>query len=507
MATIQGKKTPERTFANFAKGVLEGYVQGRGMAREDRQESRSLEVQQAELKNQQLNQQLEQAKLNEFNAQAQLRQSLLEAQVKTAQTKDPLALQQSKADFARYQAEAAKWHAESQRLEYESKKQIHDLTELLNSLRQQGAQGAVPGPQSSTGGSTSFLPSMTGESSYDTTDESADTTSIPSDSTDYYNNLPAVEPGAQLAPMPGSTGATQATVPGGRQVLTGPPRLGNQMEAEQTNPFIRPGDMARTILPPLEQPGATARTTPILDAEVTKALQSKNVNDSLKNLLSTQGVAFGATMQKLKDENPGRYADQVGKLVDENEKQHPDVYRAFRTPGSSSSALREKVMQILTDPNERAAVNPMRDVDAAVSESVAELSVDNLFKLNPSNGIRSYLAVDAANNGDIARYHGRRLNESLDEVFGTNSQYVRFNDDQDYTLRQIIQALYTDDMSASGNALLGYTEPILASYRRPKDHKATALLDAYWRPVRELVGQGKERERMSHIPRFGNRHF
>ncbi len=478
--------------------ALDGFAIARKWGQEDRAENRSIEVQQAELKSQQLAQQLEQARFEEHRAQQGLRQRLLEAQVKTAETKDPLALAQAKMDLAKYQAEAAKWRAEAERLDYETKRQLHDLTNLINSMKQQMG-GQQPG------GAPSFLPTEDEGIGSDPGTESTyieDTRDIPAGGYPFLQGAPGGigQPSSDL-------GATTKPVPGGRRVLTGPPKAGNQMELEQTIPITPKGSVARSILPPMEPTPGEERTIPIMSSEVEHALKSKNVNDSIKKLLSTEGPAFGQEMVDMKRDNPGKYMEQIGKVVDEHEKAHPEVYRAFQAPGTRESRLREYVMRILNDPEERAAVNPIRDVDAAVSEAVAELSMENLIDQKSKWGLRSYLTIDAANGGDIARYNGRRLNQALDETFGDGGAYVRFSEDLDYTLRQIIQALYTDEMSASGNALLGYTEPIRLGYKRSSEHKALEFLDAYWRPLRDLEKQVRRTDRQDRMPTFGRRHF
>jgi len=471
MATIQGPADTSHLLANLASGALEGWLAGRKMGQENRAEARGVEVQQAELKSQQLDDQLKQAQLDEFNAMQELRRAKMQAEVIALRAKDPVEMKRLSVEKARWDAKAAEARARREQLELEKEQQIREFTDFLNKLRTGVSGGGEPtsmGEAEDTGMDTADIPAS--EYAPGITPEETDTTGT-------------------MFPPPG----VQSTVPGGRQVMQGPMLPGDVKGQEATSPFTYPGDIARSILPPGIVSKPKSRVLPISVQETEAALKSKDMNDAIRKLLTTEGPAFGSELIKLKQENPAKYLEQVSKLVDEHAKGHPDVYSAFKVKGTQGSKLRDEVMRILTDPEERAIQNPMKDIDAAVSESVADLSVEALLSTNSRSRIRSYLTIDAANDGNIARYHGRQLNQALDDTFGGAGRAIRFSEDLDYTLRQVVQALYTDEMSVTGNALLGYTEPVKESYQRPAEHKILAFLNSYWQPMRDLESQDRRK--------------
>lgn len=473
------KDTGGRLAGQFFSGVLEGYLASRKMGQENRAEQRSVEVQNAELKTQQLQQRKAELEMAEFEALRGLRQAKLKAEVAAAQAKDPIALRQAKVEEAQWNAKAAQARAEKEAIELQFQTQLRDMTEFLNRLKQQQTPSAGGGP-------LSFLPPSTGSVGGEGGIEE-----------DVYANMPAVEPAGSAPPVATaqdqameSSRGTMATVPGGRRVLTGPPKLGSQIEAEQTNPIQGMDEIARTILPPGMEAQGEERTLPILPGEVKKALDSKDVNKAIKDLLSPAGAAFGAELAEMKQNDPLKYQKTVIDAIEEHAKLNPIPYKAYAKGGLAGvpkeDPIKRRVIEMLTDPNERALQIPMADIDAAVSEAVAEQSAEALLS---NERLGSYFAIDRAHNGDIARYNGHLLNQAMDEVFGGLAGYVRFADDLDYTLKQVVQALYVDEFSSSGSSMIPYDLPLKSTTGRPADHPLIDLFRTYWSPAIEMEGK------------------
>lgn len=457
---LQGKATPERGFANFMTGILEGVTRGTVIALEERKDQRAAEVQAVEMKAATLDQQIKQAQFDEYQAMENIRRLTAEAELKKLQATDPIELKKWNAEKAMYGAQAAKSRADREALELQQAEGLRDLTDLMNRL---SGMGAAP-----SGGEEEGLLAP----------EGADT-----------RDVPAVEPGETPGVSRETTpqfGMPKGVVPGGRQNVGAPTRAG-AMRLEGTAPPSGPADFIRSILPPGITTPAEPRMIPIQQSEVKKAMASKDANAAIKRLMGVEGVPFGAALIKMKQDNPVEYSNQINKLIDDHMKQNPVPYKAFPDPTDRNvSLVRGMVISKLNDPMTRAIQNPIADIDALVSDSVADLSLEALFKDSPMNKIRSYLALDAAQNGDNQRYSGRLLNLAMSDTFGQAANQTRFADDQDYTLRQIVHALYTDEYSSSGQSLLGYDDPLTEGklgLSGVQKHRLMALLTAYWEPM------------------------
>lgn len=468
---LQGKPTPERGFANFLTGVLDGYVKGRGLDMANKQEQRSQESAMMEQKMNALQMRMKEAELREFEATENLRRQLTESEIakNKATTSDELlelkrAIAQANADKAVAQAELASVNADIAR-------ERTGLKDLMNKIAGFGPSGGAFQGQSFQ---------MEGDE-IDTRD------------------MPAIEPGATgpSSFLPPPTSQSPGYVPGGpgmalggKRVLTGPPREGNVMEQEDTFDRMLPGDVAGSILPPGVEPKMKPRTFPIQQGEVDAAIKSDNAEKALLDVLGIQ--PFGAAMETKKQTNPIEYQKDMQAEIERHEKQYPGPYKAYRAAKLGQSMLSERMLKILNDPDERAWQNTS-DTDAVASQAVAELSLEALIDpANSANPLYQYLGQDRASKGTTARYSGKLLNLAMRDVFGAEAQDLAFSDDLDYTLRQVVEALYSDQMAADGNAKIGFTNPL--SVVKRIDHPIMQILDAYWEPVRAMDRASRKRE-------------
>lgn len=445
---IEGKVTPERGFAAFMTGVLDGYVKGRGLQMAQGQERRSNEAHAMELRLNDLAARKANAEYAEYIANSGQRRRAAEALIGAANRQyqpDPVELQEAKLETARANADAAAARADYEEARAEMQADLKRLTGIIEELRRQTA----------------------GEVGEFDAGEGVDT-----------RDMPALEPGEQGSVAPGPV---RGTVPGGKRVLTGPPQQGSIMEEEEADPMVA-GGRGKAILPPGAEGTKSTRTIPIQPSEVKKALEADDVQVAVDQLVKGGGTPFGAAREKQKREDPLGYTNSVEQEIDRHEKAYRDIYRKYNAPGAN---LRERMLQIFTDPRERAWQTPL-DTDAAASRAVGEFSLAALLANDQRNPLRTYLSMDAANNGDVARYSGKLLNGAMDDVFGASAQNLRFMDDADYTLRQIVEALYDDSMSANGNAQLGFTQGLDLRGTMNTDHELMQLLGTYWEPVRAM---------------------